>query len=75
MNEISAAGLLHAFTEWKTWFVIAVTLVPALPRIIAVLAGEEEQPEPRLVLARRARIAVRPHPAATRLAVRLREAA
>ncbi|HEX7657413.1 MAG TPA: hypothetical protein VF404_10485 [Sphingomonas sp.] len=56
-------------------FVIAVTLVPALPRIIAVLAGEEEQPEPRLVLARRARIAVRPHPAATRLAVRLREAA
>lgn len=56
-------------------FVIAVTLVPALPRIIAVLAGEEEQPEPRLVLARRARIAVRQHPAATRLAVRLREAA
>ena len=56
-------------------FVIAVTLVPALPRIIAVLAGEEERPEPKLVLARRARIAVRLHPAATRLAVRLREAA
>ncbi|MGN6374956.1 MAG: hypothetical protein ACTHMG_05320 [Sphingomonas sp.] len=55
-------------------FVFLNTLIPALPRIAAVLSGAEAEPQPRLVLARHRRALSRSS-RSVRLAHRLREAA
>jgi uncharacterized membrane protein YfcA len=39
MTEFSVADLLHAFTEWKTWFVIAVTLLSGVMRGFSGFGG------------------------------------
>ena len=39
MTELSADAMLHAFTEWKTWFVIAVTLVSGVMRGFSGFGG------------------------------------
>jgi hypothetical protein len=71
MAIVSALVFLAAFA--LILVVVAATLIPALPRIAAVLAGAPAV-EPPLVTVTRRR-AAREHPAATRPARRLSEAA